>query len=138
MNMKRINEVPVIEELGENSYVLVDNDGTAARIAGSKVGGGGGGSTELPMLGVTANSVVIDYATKEPVDFATGLDILAKRPVLRVYEEAMPETMAMFATVLMMDARTAGKYINVVVIGMGEGGGTLMDMALTFSDSELE
>ena len=136
MNMKRINEVPVIEELGENSYVLVDNDGTAARIPGSKVGGGGGG--ELLMLCVTSDFGVIDYATKESVDFATGLANLTKSPILRVYAESMPETMAMFVTVLAMDVRTTGKYINAAIASRGEDGGTFMDVALTFSDTEME
>lgn len=135
MNMKRINDVPVIEKLGENSYVLVDNDGTAARIAGSKVGGGGG---DVPLLGATAGFGVIDYATKEPVDFATGLDILTKRPILRVYAESMPETMAMFVTVLTMEVRNTGKYINAAIASKGEDGGTFMDVTLTFSDSEME
>jgi hypothetical protein len=46
--------------------------------------------------------------------------------------------MAIFTTVLMMDVRTTGKYINGVVVGQGGGGGTFMDVALTFSDTEME
>lgn len=132
---KRIMDVPVIEELDENSYVLVNNNGEAAQISGSKVGGGGG---ELPILGVTADYEVIDYNTKEPIDFATGLGILSKRPVLKFYAEDMPETMVGIITVLAMDARTNYKYINAVVAQQTEDGPSLTDGTLTFSDTEME
>lgn len=77
MNMKRINEVPVIEELGENSYVLVDNDGTAARIAGSKVGGGGGASVGDMLWGFWNDdesycSVCRENDISTIVDYETG------------------------------------------------------------------
>lgn len=76
MNMKRINEVPVIEELGENSYVLVDNNGEAARIPGSKVGGGGGSYLDL-LWGVPDEEFIYISVCRENdistiLDFETG------------------------------------------------------------------
>lgn len=90
MNMKRITDVPVVEELGENSYVLVNNNGEAAQISGSKVGGGGemlfpvfyvdGGSD--PSDGDDVNyvngSVYADYDCTQGVTFAEGLERLKK------------------------------------------------------------
>ena len=77
MNMKRINEVPVIEELGENSYVLVDNNGEAARIPGSKVGGGGGASMDDMLWGIWDDdenycSVCRENDISTIVDYETG------------------------------------------------------------------
>lgn len=91
MNMKRINEVPVIEELGENSYVLVNNNGEAAQISGSKVGGGGG-ELLFPVFYVDGGSdpasgddvnyvngrVYSDYDCTQGVTFAEGLERLKK------------------------------------------------------------
>ena len=81
---KRITDVPVIEELGENSYVLVNNDGEAAQISGSKVGGGASGAKLYTKgdVDATVYSVYTDEALTQQPDFATGWAILSEHPVL--------------------------------------------------------
>ena len=76
---KRIMDVPIIEELGENSYVLVNNNGEAAQISGSKVGGGGGYSKLLwviPDANFTNMSVCRENDISTILDFETGMEKL--------------------------------------------------------------
>lgn len=134
--MKRINEVPVIEELGENSYVLVDNDGAAARIAGSKVGGGGG---DLPMLyygsdGNSSTSVFYDKDFTQPVNSADGIKILTNRPA--IWKESDDGEDLMYVTLLYLKYYSGGNYIRARIAGGEDWDATQNDrITLYFSDS---
>lgn len=141
MNMKRITDVPVIEELGENSYVLVNNNGEAAQISGSKVGGGGG---ELPMLYFghneddnSATSVFYDKDFTQPVDSAAGLEILMQRPMIcKEINEDGDFTMVVLAE---MQYRADGKFIKAKTLGGEDWGAAENTMLwLYFSDSIAE
>jgi hypothetical protein len=130
---KRIMDVPIIEELGENSYVLVDNDGAAARIPGSKVGGGGG---ELPVLYVSAQDyggdaptpMYIDKNCSIQADFETGIETLAKHPVFCVVEDG---TVSAVIALLVIQFIRGGK----LVAGLD---GYSREGAFAFSDSILD
>ena len=75
---KRIMDVPIIEELGENSYVLVNNNGEAAQISGSKVGGGGDKSKMPDLLyGVRSEN---GYLLCSSPDEATAVDYETGKP----------------------------------------------------------
>lgn len=91
MNMKRITDVPVIEELGENSYVLVNNNGEAAQISGSKVGGGGGSYLNLlwaiPDEEFFNVSVCRENDISTILDFETGAEKLLSERAFRTYKE---------------------------------------------------
>ena len=137
MNMKRINEVPVIEELGEKSYVLVDNDGAAARIAGSKVGGGGGG--ELPMLYVeffkyigndALMEVYTDPSGETKADYETGVSTLSKALALAL---SGFDSGAMIS-VLMFFQNPDAKVIDIYVFEP-ESEALFKHKTLIFSDS---
>lgn len=82
MNMKKITDVPVIEELNENSYVLVNNNGEAAQISGSKVGGNGGMLYAKGDVDSEEYLVYLDEALTQQADFETGLATFSKQPVL--------------------------------------------------------
>lgn len=86
VNIKPINDVPVVEEVTAGDKVLVNRSGAAVQIDASKVGGGGGAAGGVvyadimgALNGESSTGFVqafVDIEMTTPMDYATGKNIL--------------------------------------------------------------
>lgn len=88
VNFKKLNELEVIEEAGESTYAVVEENGVPKRIPGKKIGGGSGGNIFPVVINVSYDdSGAVVYSCDKTAKDIYEATSQQKMPMLHVYEE---------------------------------------------------
>ena len=141
VNIKPINEVPVVGAVAEGDKVLVNRSGAAVQIDASKVGGGGSAAggvvyTDLNSVMGGESEVMLqafaDIEMTTPMDYETGKNILLGAGKLaQDFSAMLPGSVAYLPPSMIV----SGDEAKIMQLGILVSADTFVNVVLVFSDS---